>query len=126
MRHFVESVLEGAAALAALYLVGIVSYQAGRAMGREEERYSELKRNNESQENQSDLVSEIPTDEASSTPVVPDHSKRLSFTSIIPFLFKNRHKSIIRDVVQNPEAHKLEAFISDDELHVLVKPKVDG
>lgn len=133
-KKIAEALIGGAIGAVALYVVGRFAYQAGQEVAREECRYNAICRANErQQEKVSPPESEREeTAEQNETSIIPGsavaeyrHRRKQSKLGLIfgiKKLFGNR-KSVIGNLVHDPEAHKFEAFVEGDELQIHVKRK---
>ncbi len=120
MKKFLETMLEGAAGLLVIYVVGKAAYEAGKETGREEARYEELKRKNRETES----AETVSAEEQAGISLVPDKKPgKLSILTALPFVAAGKRRSVLRNIVQNPEDHRFEAFVEGNELHVRVGPR---
>lgn len=127
-----ETIVAGAVGILALYVVGRLGYRAGREITREEYRYNVLRQMNYDNKKPISVNGDVneqnekETDTVSSPPLLhPTSPKKQSKVGLLfrgKKLFSNQ-KSVIGDLMQNPEDHRFEAFIEDDELHIRVRKK---
>ncbi|MEG1514918.1 MAG: hypothetical protein RSD95_08555 [Clostridia bacterium] len=132
LKNLAETLIGGAIGAVALYVVGRFAYQAGQEVAREECRYNAMRSANEERREKVDP----PTCEQQAVakpqeaaivprPVVTEYLPRKK-QSKMELLFGARklfgdRKSILGDLVHDPEAHKFEAFVEGDELQIHVK-----
>lgn len=133
-KKIAETIIGGAIGAIALYAVGKLAYQAGQEVAREECRYNAMRRVNERTR---DKVAP-PTSEAeeviepTETAIMPSSAvtehrpcKKQSKLGLLfgaKRVFGNK-KSVLGNLVHDPEAHKFEAFVEGDELQIHVKRK---
>jgi len=133
-KKIAETLVGGAIGAVALYVVGRLAYQAGQEVAREECRYNAMRKANEKQREKV-APPECEREEASESkettiiPIAPlaEYRPRKK-QSKLGLLFGTRklfgdRKSILGDLVHDPEAHKFEAFVEGDELQIHVKRK---
>ncbi len=130
MKSFLSTVIGGAIGLAALYVVGKVAYQMGYDMAEAEHRYNDVQEKTEELERPSRKEDEgMPetTDQATEeTAIAVDTPvRRQSKLGLMVGLKKmlGKKDSVLSNLVHNPEAHRLEAFVDGGGLHVNVKPR---
>lgn len=128
----VETIIGGALGVAALYVVGHLAYQAGQEVAREEYRYHAMRKANEKAREK--VVPPLNEQEKTMT-VVPSEIDPIFLPkkkqSKLGLLFGAKkifgdHKSVIGNLIQNPEEHRFEAFVEGDELQIHVKRKEDS
>lgn len=115
LRKIVETVVGGAIGIAALFLVSKVAYAAGQEAAEEERRYEEAKE-----------PFAVPYEErapiSASTPI--KRSGKIGMLLGLRRLAVGGKKgSPISDFMNNPEEHKMEAYIDGGEIVVRVKKK---
>lgn len=131
-KKLAEVVVCGAIGAAALYVVGKIAYQAGREMGHEESRYRAMHQTN-IKHKKLEHVQEEPESAASETaltvveeaePHVEPRKKqsKLSLLFGAGRLFGSK-RTVLGQLVRNPEDHKFEAYVEGDELQIHVKRK---
>ena len=131
-KKLVEVVVCGAIGAAALYVVGKIAYQAGREMGHEESRYRAMHQTNVKHQ-KPEPVQEEPKSVATETaltvveeaePHVEPRKKqnKLSLLFGAGKLFGTK-RTVLGQLVRNPEDHKFEAYVEGDELQIHVKRK---
>ncbi|MEG2624271.1 MAG: hypothetical protein RSC06_15385 [Clostridia bacterium] len=131
-KKIAETLIGGAIGAVALYIVGRFAYQAGQAVAHEEHRYNAMR---EANEKPHDKIVPIACEqeevmETKETTIVPSaavtechHRKKQSKLGLffgVRKLFGDK-KSVIGNLVHEPEAHKFEAFVEGDELQIHVK-----
>lgn len=129
MRTFVETVVGGAIGLIALYVVGKVAFHAGRELGSAERAYQEIQKKSQdcekkdAEEASDDASSDPPalSEENVSEPLIKKPSK-LAIALGATKLFR-RKDSVIGNLIKHPEAHKIEAFVDGDDLHIDVRKR---
>lgn len=129
-----ETLIGGALGAVALYVVGKLSYQAGQEVAREECRYNAMRRATAKSHEKvtPPACGTEETVEPKETAIIPVDTvseyrprKKQSKLGLIlgaRKLFGNR-KSILGNLVHDPEAHKFEAYVEGDELQIHVKRK---
>ena len=128
----VETIVGGALGLLTLYAVGRVCFQAGQDYAAMRyETYPEIKQL-ESKSIKASLKEEEDKTEAALIPAdnpvpvpVPVQRKKKSALSVLfgaGRILGNR-KSVIGNLVKNPEDHRFEAFVEGDELQIHVRRK---
>lgn len=134
LKKVAETLIGGALGAIALYVVGRVAYQAGQEVAREECRYAALRRANAKAQEKVAPTSVIPdaVDEPKETAIIPTavvseyqplkKQSKLGLLFGAKKIFGNR-KSVLGNLVHDPEAHKFEAFVEGDELQIRVKRK---
>lgn len=131
-KKLAEVVVCGAIGAAALYVVGKIAYQAGREMGHEESRYRAMHQTNVKHK-KPEHVQEEPESAATETaltvveeaePHVEPRKKqsKLSLLFGAGRLFGSK-RTVLGQLVRNPEDHKFEAYVEGDELQIHVKRK---
>lgn len=128
----VETIVGGALGLLTLYAVGRVCFQAGQdyaAMRYEtypEIKHSEPKTIDVSSKEEEDKteVALVPVDIPA--PVRAQRKKKSALSVLFGAgrILGNR-KSVIGNLVKNPEDHRFEAFVEGDELQIHVRRKED-
>lgn len=131
-KKFAEVVVCGAIGAAALYVVGKIAYQAGREMGHEESRYRAMHQTNVKhqkpehvqEESESAVAETALTVIEEAEPHVEPRKKqsKLSLLFGAGKLFGNK-RTVLGQLVRNPEDHKFEAYVEGDELQIHVKRK---
>ena len=128
MNGFLKTVIGGAIGMAALYAVGKMAYSMGKEVAEAECRLEEMKRQMEAGSGQQDESKAAPDalDGAEWKPTIimqePFKPNRK------PNLLRNAAKifrgnpGMIRNLIKNPEGHRLEAFVDKKGLHVDVVP----
>lgn len=132
-KKIAEAIVCGAIGAAALYVVGRIAYQAGQDVAREECRYEALHNENCEKkakpiqnrvENDSECLNDPGTDlivpDEVSTSVQRRKQSKLGLLFGAKRLFGNK-KSMLGNLVKNPEDHKFEAYVEGDELQIHVK-----
>ncbi len=141
MKSFLKTVIGGAIGLMALYVVGKVTYQVGKDMGRAETEYEHLQDrvdrhdsdttafHSENQDGEDVSVAsvqdetEVPNEE-NLRKVPMKRSGKLSMALSALKLFRHKEsKSVIGDLVKHPEAHKIEAFVEGGDLRINVSKR---
>lgn len=114
MRKMIGTIVEGAVGILALYVVGHITFAAGKELGEAEQKYAALqeKINQEkiNQENSNGV--EIAT--------IPE-KKTLIGTGVKSLIFRNI--PIVGKMLDKPEDHKIEAFVENGGIHIDVKGK---
>lgn len=129
-KKITETIIGGAIGALAIYAVGRVAYQAGQEVAREECRYHAMRKASlrMREKDEAPSLGSYHQDEAlsiiESEPVHAPRRKQSKLGMIFGArkLFGNR-RSVIGNLVQNPEEHKFEAFVEGDELQIHVKKK---
>lgn len=129
MKGFAGTIVSGAIGLAALYIVGRVAFQAGHDIAEAECRYEQLQRGieaktakkekeSEEAEEQEEVAEEEPAE------IVPAKKQsKLGMLLGIKKALGKKGSSVVTDLIQNPEAHMIEACVKGREIHVNVKPR---
>jgi len=131
-KKIAEAVVCGAIGVAALYVVGRVAYQAGREMGHEESRYQAMQHKERKIEKQKS-VSKAPEQPVEETALaVVDEPEIVTLPKKKPSklgmllgmgrMFGGK-KTVIGNLVRDPEGHKFEAYVEGDELQIHVRRK---
>lgn len=137
MKSFVETVVGGAIGLIALYVVGRVTYQAGKDVARAECEYEALQNKIDSNDDRETVtvhgvddngveVTKTIVKKESTVEFVPaTPAKKPSKLSMALGTMKLFHRkdSVIGDLVKHPEAHKIEAFVDGDDLKINVRKR---
>jgi hypothetical protein len=121
-KKIVSTIVGGSIGLAALYAVAKIAYSAGQDMAHAEHRYQELDRKVIIEK--SSCVSSSNVIEASDMVICEPvkHSKLGTLFSVGKLLGK-KNRSVIGDLVSNPEGHQLEAYIKENEIHIDIKKR---
>ena len=120
-RKLIESIIGGAMGLAALYAVAKVAYAAGHDMAEAERKYDEL----------------CASGSVGSEPAAEQHEAESKICIAKPTRKRNRlgllfglkkflgkgNRSVITDLVSEPEEHQLEAYIKEGEIHVDIRKR---
>lgn len=130
MKNFLSAVVGGAIGLAALYVVGKVAYQMGHDMAEAEHHYSEVRRKTEELEQSSKKedggtikANEQQVEETAIAVATPIKTQSKLGLMVGLKRMLGKRESVLSNLVHNPEAHRLEAFVEGEELHVNVKPR---
>lgn len=114
MKKIVETIVEGAIGLAALYIVGHIAYQVGKEVTEVENRYQEMTQKlaegepNEAVE-QENVYSKAISTQKKKHPILGK--------------FLGNKIPVIGEFISNPEGHKFEAFVDGDHIRIDVKKK---
>ena len=124
LRKTVETIIGGAIGVIALYVVGKVAYRAGQEVAREECRLQSMK--TEATEKTEESEAKKDTGEFDMEPILelaPAQKKSRNWLSGLINAGKilSGRKSVIGNLVRNPEAHRFEAYVEGDELQIHVK-----
>lgn len=130
MKTFVETVVGGAIGLIALYVVSKVAFQAGRELATAECAYKELQKktteNDEKEKTEDSSNSDHDETESSKDGIIPEPvSKKpgkLSLALAAMKLFRQKD-SVIGNLIKHPEAHKIEAFVDGEDIHIDVRKR---
>lgn len=125
MKGFVGTVISGAIGLAALYVAGKISFQAGYDIAEAEFRYEQLQRGIETKTAKMTYVNDKPIVEYSKSEEVIPKKKQSKIGMLFGMrkLFSKNWGSVVGDIIQNPENHVIEACVKGREIHVNVRPK---
>lgn len=125
MRSFLKTIVGGAAALLALYTVGRTAYLAGKEAAREEERLRTLRASVDENSASEEGTPETIEREASTTPEAAEPVRKPSKLSMLLGLRRvlGRKSSVVGKLFRHPEAHKIEAFVERDGLHIRVRER---
>lgn len=125
MKGFVGTVISGAIGLAALYAVGKISFQAGYDIAEAEFRYEQLQRGVDAKTTATLYSNDKPVVEyAEPEEIVPEKKpSKIGMLFGVRKLFGKNGRSVVGDIIQNPENHVIEACVKGREIHVNVKPK---
>lgn len=128
MESFVKTVVGGMIGIAALYVVGKVAYQAGHDMAEMECRYRAMEKkahadiqNGEEEATQEPTEAEETEEQAIIVPEVKKQSKLGMMLGLKRMMGKK--ESVLGKLIHHPEAHRIEAFVQGEEIHVNVKPR---
>ena len=128
MESFVKTVVGGMIGIAALYVVGKVAYQAGHDMAEMECRYRAMEKktqpkvqNGKEEETQESTEAEENEEQALIVPEAKKQSKLGMMFGLKRMM--GRKESVLGKLIHHPEAHRIEAFVQGEELHVNVKPR---
>ncbi len=136
MKSFLETVIGGAIGMIALYVVGKVAYQAGKEVAKAECEYEALRKDvnkdgsgttvahgvNQDGEEVSVVWERTDADSKQTPGSCSKRSGKLSMALNAMKLFR-RKDSVIGDLVKHPEAHKIEAFVEGNDLHINVSKR---
>lgn len=128
----VETIIGGALGLLTLYAVGRVCFQAGQDYAvMRYETCPEIKQPepktieaSSKEEESKTEVALMPVDTPAPVPVQRKKKSALSVLFGAGRILGNR-KSVIGNLVKNPEDHRFEAFVEGDELQIHVRRKED-
>lgn len=130
MKGFAGTVVRGAIGLVALYVVGKIAFQAGHDIAQAECRYEQLQRGIDAKTaRQADQ--ETPEEDKNET-VIPEETTDIAIPekkqSKLGMMFGlrrmvGRKESVLGKLIHHPEAHRIEAFVQGEEIHVNVKPR---
>lgn len=126
MGSFLKTIVGGAAALAALYAVGRTAYLAGKDVAREEERLRALQASAAGEEaTPEEDTSEETKHEEVAEPEAIEPVRKPSKLSMLLGLRRvlGRKNSVVGNLFRHPEAHKIEAFVERDGLHIRVRER---
>ena len=131
MKTFVETVVGGAIGLIALYVVGKVAFQAGRELATAECAYKELQKKTTKHDEKEKTEDASPSEPDETEPArdgiilesVPKKKPgRLSLALAATNLFRQKD-SVIGNLIKHPEAHKIEAFVDGEDIHIDVRKR---
>jgi hypothetical protein len=117
-KKIVETIIGGAIGIAALYVVAKVAYEAGHEMAEAEHRYDESAR----REGPEEGVEEIP-DELASVSKPARKLGKIGLLFELKKFMKKGNGSVLGDLLDDPEEHKLEAYIKEGEVHIDIKKR---
>lgn len=132
MKSFVETVVGGMIGIAALYVVGKIAFQAGRDIGEMESRYRAMEKKvqapTQKNDEEEDEVQETPDaeePEADEDNMLEEKPKKQGLLGMAWGLRRMAKKkdSVLGNLIHHPEAHRIEAFVQGEELHVNVRPR---
>ncbi len=110
MKKMIGTIVEGTVGILALYVVGHIAYAAGKELGKAEEAYKTL----------TERIQEIKADETGE--IAPPAKKRtLIGTGVKSLIFRNI--PVVGKLLDQPEEHKVEAFVENGGIHIDVKEK---
>lgn len=110
MKKMIGTIVEGTVGILALYVVGHIAYTAGKELGKAEEAYKTL----------TERIQEIKADEPGE--IAPPAKKRtLIGAGVKSLIFRNI--PVVGKLLDQPEAHKVEAFVENGGIHIDVKEK---
>jgi len=120
-RKIVETVVGGAIGLAALYAVAKVAFSAGQEMADMERRYHDL--GGAKVDIQVLEGSQTETKEACETASAAKTNGKLGVLLGLKRMLGKSKPSVMKDLMSNPEDHKLEAYINEGEVHINIKKR---
>lgn len=126
MGSFLKTILGGAVGLAALYVVGRTAYLAGKDVAREEERLRALQASAAGEEAtpEAGTPEEVEREELAETEAVEPVRKPSKLSMLLGLRrVLSRKNSIVGNLFRHPEAHKIEAFVERDGLHIRVRER---
>lgn len=120
-RKIVETVVGGAIGLAALYAVAKVAFSAGQEMADMERRYHDL--GGAKVDIQVLEGTQAEAKDARETVSAVGKSGKLGVLFGLNRMLRKSKPSVVKDLMSNPEGHKLEAYVDEDELHINIKKR---
>ncbi len=109
MRKMIGTIVEGAVGILALYVVGHITFAAGKELGEAEQKYAALQEKiNQGNSNGVEIAT------------IPE-KKTLIGTGVKSLIFRNI--PIVGKMLDKPEDHKIEAFVENGGIHIDVKGK---
>lgn len=121
LKKMAETLVSGALGMLALYVVGRLSYQAGQEMAREEARYQQMQRARLEGAQAPDTPDTPRTAEEKEQPLPIAPRRRGGLLNMA--LGAGRHGGMLKQLLREPEAHRLEACVDGDALQIRVYPK---
>ena len=120
-RKIVETVVGGALGLAALYAVAKVAFSAGQEMADMERRYHDL----------GGAKVDVRVLEGTQTDAKDTHETastaktngKLGVLFGLKRMLGKSKPSVVKDLMSDPEDHKLEAYIDEGEVHINIKKR---
>ena len=114
VNNFIKGLIWAAFGTGAVYAIGSAAYKAGKESGRVEAECERLHKMSTfgMAEERAERTINIPLEKNKKS------SKLRTFFKARK-IYKDNGK-IIKNIINDPEAHKLEAFISDGELHISI------
>lgn len=124
MGSFLKTILGGAVGLAVLYVVGRTAYLAGKDVAREEERLRALRTSAAGEETtpEAGTPEEAEREELAEAVEPVRKPGKLSMLLGLRRVF-SRKNSVVGNLFRHPEAHKIEAFVERDGLHIRVRER---
>ena len=109
MRKMIGTIVEGAIGILALYVVGHITFAAGKELGEAEQKYAALQERIDHGNSNRTEIAPIP------------EKKTLIGTGVKSLIFRNI--PIVGKMLDKPEDHKIEAFVENGGIHIDVKGK---
>ena len=109
MRKMIGTIVEGAIGILALYVVGHITFAAGKELGEAEQKYAALQEKINQENSNGTNIAPIP------------EKKNLIGTGVKSLIFRNI--PIVGKMLDKPEDHKIEAFVENGGIHIDVKGK---
>lgn len=109
MRKMIGTIVEGAIGILALYVVGHITFAAGKELGEAEQKYAALQEKINQENSNGTEIATIP------------EKKTLIGTGVKSLIFRNI--PVVGKMLDKPEDHKIEAFVENGGIHIDVKDK---
>lgn len=109
MKKMIGTIVEGAIGILALYVVGHITFAAGKELGEAEQKYAALQEKIDQENSNETSIAPIP------------EKKTLIGTGVKSLIFRNI--PIVGKMLDKPEEHKIEAFVENGGIHIDVKGK---
>lgn len=131
MKEFVKTVVGGMIGIAALYVVGKIAFQAGHDVGEMECRYRAMEKKvqasvpDDKENEEAEETTTAEESEAEEDNVLEEKPKKQGLFRMAWGIRRMAKKkdSVLGNLIHHPEAHRIEAFVQGEELHVNVKPR---
>ena len=148
MSTFLKTLLQGALALAALYITGKIAYEAGKDIAREEGDYAHRVNEGEPMDAECDSADDDNSDEETGSGLDGNEAEadcgnkadeaqnnnpcdgiiKRKFAKValalgLKKLTTHKKDSIIGDMMRHPERHKIEAFVEGGGLRINIRKR---
>jgi len=125
MKHFVGAMVGGTISIIALYVVARVAYRAGQEVAREECRYQNLRKESDRMEQAASdsKIIQVDAPKKEDTAIIPhSSSKKNRMDGILKVIgIFSRKSKVLGHLVDDPEDHKIEAFVEGEDIHINVR-----
>lgn len=111
MKKMIGTIVEGTIGILALYVVGHITFTAGKELGKAEEEYRVL----------TERIHEIEGANEKVEASVPAKKQTLVGPGVKSLIFRNI--PVVGKLLDKPEEHKVEAFVENGGIHIDVKEK---
>jgi len=128
LKKIVETIVAGTIGFAALYVVAKLSYNAGHEIAQTERYCEELAKYKNAEESTILEKNKEEGGKTLETPCAPKPVKKYGklnlFLGIKSMMGRGSgNGSVLGDLVEDPEGHKLEAYINEGEVHINIKKR---